>query len=168
MKKIFSPFLIVASAIILLSACNNEATKTETAPAFSLDSVKTAIAASNKVFGESWATGDSVRFAGCYTTDACINPPNMPGMCGSQAISAFFNGGYQMGIRNIKITTGEVSGGSEAVAEIGTYEMFGDKNVSLDKGKFIVVWKQENGKWKMHRDVWNSDMPPPPPPPAAK
>ena len=73
-----------------------------------------------------------------------------------------------MGVRNIKITTEEVSGGSEAVAEIGTYEMFGDKNVSLDKGKFIVVWKQENGKWKMHRDVWNSDMPPPPPPPAAK
>lgn len=168
MKKIFFPLFIIAAAVILLSACNNEAAKTEAAPAFSLDSVKTAIAASNKVFGECWATRDSVRFAGCYTTDACINPPNMPRMCGSQAISAFFNGGYQMGIRNIKITTGEVSGGAEAVAEIGTYEMFGDNNVSLDKGKFIVVWKQENGKWKMHRDVWNSDMPPPPPPPAAK
>lgn len=68
-----------------------------------------------------------------------------------------------MGVRNIKITTQEVMGGAETVSEMGSYEMFGDKNMSLDKGKFIVVWKQENGKWKMHRDVWNSDIMPPTP-----
>lgn len=162
--KQFLGLLLIASTITLLSACNNEVAKTEpVAAVFSLDSVKAAIEASNKVFGECWATGDSVRFAGCYTTDACINPPNLPRMCGSKAITAFFNGGYQMGVRNIKITTEEVMGEAGGVAEMGTYEMFGDKNMSLDKGKFIVVWKQENGKWKMHRDVWNSDTTPPPP-----
>lgn len=163
MKQIFG-LLLIASAISLLSSCNNEAAKSDPVAAdFSLDSVKTAIEASNKVFGECWATGDSVQFAGCYTTDACINPPNLPRMCGSKAITSFFNGGYQMGVRNIKITTQEVMGGAETVSEMGSYEMFGDKNMSLDKGKFIVVWKQENGKWKMHRDVWNSDIMPPTP-----
>jgi ketosteroid isomerase-like protein len=146
----------------LLCSCNNAGIKTEGAAIFSLDSAKAAIEASNKVFGGCWATGDSARFVGCYTSDACINPPNMPRMCGTAAISAFFNGGYKMGVRNIRLTTEEVMGGADAVAEIGTYEMLGDKNMSLEKGKFIVVWKQENGKWKMHRDVWNSDSAPPP------
>jgi ketosteroid isomerase-like protein len=150
---------------LLLSSCNNDAKKTE-GTAFSLDSAKAAIEASNKVYGACFATGDSAKFAACYTADACINPPSMPRMCGTQAITAFFNGGYKQGIRNIKITTEEVVGGPDAVAEVGKYEVLGDKDISFDKGKFIVVWKQENGKWKMHRDEWNSDAPPPPPPPA--
>ena len=30
----------------------------------------------------------------------------------------------------------------------------------MDSGKFIVIWKQEGGQWKLHRDIWNSSMPP--------
>ena len=127
---------------------------------------KAAIAASNKVFGACFATGDSTTFANCYTSDACINVTNMPRMCGTQAITAFFNGGHKMGITNIALTTEEVMGGKDAVVEVGKYEMFVGDKVSAEKGKFIVVWKEENGKWKMHRDIWNSDAPPPPPPAA--
>jgi len=47
--------------------------------------------------------------------------------------------------------------------ETGKYELFVGDKVSAEKGKFIVIWKEENGKWKMHRDIWNSDAPPPPP-----
>lgn len=148
-----------------LFACNSDAPKTETATtattasSFNLDAAKADIAASSETFGSAFANGDSVNFASHYTSDACINPSNMPKMCGTAAITAFFNGGYKMGIRGIKITTAEVMGGIDAVVETGTYEMFADKNVSIDKGKFIAVWKQENGKWKMYRDIWNTDMP---------
>ncbi len=171
MKKMFLPlslacFLAVSS---LLFSCNNDAGKTEaTGAAFNLDSVKAAIVASNKAYGECFATDDSVKFVNFYTSDACINPPNMPRMCGSKEISGFFNGGYKMGIRNIKLTTEDVMGCAAAVAEIGKYELLGDKGASMDKGKYIVVWKEENGKWKLHRDEWNSDNPCPPPPPAEK
>ncbi len=165
MRRSFIKFFGVVLIAILFSACSNEAAKTE-ASAFSLDDAKAQIEASNKVFGESWATGDSTKFVNCYTADACINPPNMPGMCGSAAITAFFNGGIQMGIKNIVITTKEVFGGKEGVIETGTYDMLVADNVSADKGKFIVMWKEVDGKWKMFRDVWNSDAPAPPPPPA--
>ena len=166
MKHFFLKFLgILAMGTMLLSSCNNEAAKTETA-GFSIDSAKAAIAASNKIFGACFATGDSTTFANCYTSDACINVTNMPRMCGTQAITAFFNGGHKMGITNIALTTEEVMGGKDAVVEVGKYEMFVGDKVSAEKGKFIVVWKEENGKWKMHRDIWNSDAPPPPPPAA--
>jgi ketosteroid isomerase-like protein len=31
--------------------------------------------------------------------------------------------------------------------------------IRLCKGKYIVLWKKENGKWKLHRDISNSDLP---------
>lgn len=167
MKQSFVCFLVIAITITLFSSCANEAAKTETA-VFSLDSAKAAIAASNKNFGESWATGDSTKFADCYTSDGVMSPPNMPVMAGTAAITAFFNEGYKWGIRNIALNSNEVFGSNDCVVETGTYELFMENNISADKGKFIVMWKEENGKWKMFRDVWNSDLPCPPPPPAAK
>ncbi|MBP6430139.1 MAG: nuclear transport factor 2 family protein [Ferruginibacter sp.] len=158
MKKILF-FALVATFCITLFSCTNEAEKKEVTSSFNLDSVKAAIAASNATFGGGFATGDSTAFVSHYTSDACINPSNMPKMCGTQAITAFFNGGYKMGIRGVKITTDEVMGGKDGVIETGAYEMFADKGVSIDKGKFIVMWKEENGKWKMHRDVWNTNLP---------
>lgn len=161
MKKYFFTVLTIALSAILFS-CTNEAAKTGTVtPAFSLDSAKAAIATSNTSYGNSFATADSVSFINHYTSDGCISPSNMPKMCGAQAINAFFKGGYKMGIRGIKLTTDEVMGSKEAVSETGTYEIFADKNVSIDKGKYIVIWKEENGKWKMHRDIWNTDLPMP-------
>lgn len=167
MKKLIIGFVVIACTITLFTACSNEGATTDSAT-FSLDSAKTAIAASNKNFGASWATGDSAMFAGCYTSDAVLNAPNMPAMTGTAGITAFFNEGYKWGIRNVALQTNEVFGGKDCVVETGTYELFMENNVSGDKGKFIVMWKEENGKWKMYRDVWNSDLPCPPPPPAAK
>ena len=166
MKHAFLKFLSVVLITGLLSSCNNEGAKTEAAAGFSLDSAKAAIAANSTVYGACFGSGDSTAFANCYTSDACISPTGMPKMCGKQAILGFFNGGRKMGITNIALTTEEVMGGREAVVETGKYEMFVGDKVSVEKGKYIVVWKEENGKWKMHRDIWNSDAPPPPPPPA--
>ena len=168
MKHSFLKFLgILAMGTMLLSSCTNESAKTETA-GFSLDSAKAAIAASNKVYGACFASGDSTTFANCYTSDACISPTGTPKMCGTQAITAFFNGARKMGISNITLTTEEVMGGKDAVVEVGKYELFVGDKISAEKGKFIVVWKEENGKWKMHRDIWNSDAPPPAAAPAKK
>jgi len=163
--KLLGIVVPIAIGTILFSSCNNEAAKTETA-VFSLDSAKAAIAASNKVFGACFATGDSVAFANCYASDGCIYNANMPKVCGTDGIRSFLSIGYQSGIRNVVLTTEEVMGGKEAVVETGKYEVFIADNVSVEKGKFVVVWKEENGKWKMYRDIWNSDAPPPPPPAA--
>ena len=168
MKHSFIKFLAVVLVAGFIYSCNTEATKTETAAGFSLDSAKAAIAASNKVFGACFATGDSVAFANCYTSDGCIYNANMPKVCGTAGIQSFLNIGYNSGLRNVVLTTDEVMGGKEAVVETGKYEVFVANNVSVEKGKFVVVWKEENGKWKMHRDIWNSDAPPPPPAPAQK
>jgi ketosteroid isomerase-like protein len=163
MKKIV--FFSMAALALLVTACSEPSGSV--APAFSLDSAKATIEASNKVYSESFAKNDSVAFVGCYASDAMLMAPNMPSLVGSDGIKAFFTGGYAMGIRAVDLTTAEVSGGPELVYETGSYNVKDGSGNSLEKGKFIVIWKKENGAWKMYRDMYNSDGPPPPPPPPA-
>ncbi|HQR94782.1 MAG TPA: DUF4440 domain-containing protein, partial [Sediminibacterium sp.] len=155
---------IAIGAIMALTSCTSQKTESPEASAttsFNLDSVKAEIAASNATYGSSFASGDSAAFVAHYTTDGCVMPENTPKLCGAGPITAFFNGGMKMGMKDIKLTTEEVMGGPEVVVETGSYEILGDNSVSFDKGKFIVSWKKENGKWKMHRDIWNTNNPAP-------
>lgn len=160
MKRIMTLSLLV---IVFFAACNNASTEAKVAepakPAINLDSVKAAIAASNAAFGECFAKNDSVNFVARYTSDACINPTGMPQICGSAGIGAYFRGGYTMGIRNIKLTTKDVMLGDPFAIETGNYEVQMEGGKAIENGKFIVIWKQENGAWKMYQDIWNSDAP---------
>ncbi len=64
-----------------------------------------------------------------------------------------------MGIKDIKITTDDVIGNGDVLGETGKYEMYADNNKLVDKGKYVVLWKMENGEWKLYRDIWNTSMP---------
>lgn len=163
MKQSLFLCLAIGASLSLLS-CSSEKTEkpaTTASTSFNLDSVKAEIIASNATYGASFANGDSAAFVAHYTADGCVMPENAPKLCGAGPITAFFNGGMKMGIKDIKLTTEEVMGGPEIVVETGSYEILGDKAISFDKGKFIVAWKKENGKWKMHRDIWNTSNPAP-------
>ena len=65
----------------------------------------------------------------------------------------------------VVITATNVYGGPDAVIEEGYYTFPGDDGVIYDKGKFIAIWKQEDGKWKLFREIWNTDNAPPVPVP---
>jgi ketosteroid isomerase-like protein len=126
---------------------------------FNLETVKQIIEVNHQAYSENFAKGDASQFAKHYTSDACIFPTNFPKMCGTDAINTFFDGAYKMGVRNIKLTSNEVMGGPELVVESGVVELFIDNNIAIYKGKFIIIWKQENDQWKMYRDIWNIDTP---------
>ena len=163
MKKALLFCLTMGTGLTLFSCSspNSEKPTTAAATSFNLDSVKAEIAASNATYGAAFASGDSAAFVAHYTSDGCAMPENAPKLCGAGPITAFFNGGVKMGIKDVKLITEEVMGGPDVVMETGSYEILGDKAVSFDKGKFIVAWKKENGKWKMHRDIWNTSNPAP-------
>ena len=89
-------------------------------------------------------------------------PSNMPAFSGTAAITNFGSILYKMGIKNAKLETVNVWGGKDLVVEEGSSNIFDDKGAVVDKGKYIKIWKQEDGKWKLFRDIFNSDMPPAP------
>jgi ketosteroid isomerase-like protein len=45
--------------------------------------------------------------------------------------------------------------------EVGKLTLKGEDGTVLDSGKYVVIWKRENGQWRLHRDIWNTSMPAP-------
>jgi ketosteroid isomerase-like protein len=162
MKKIL---LLIAPALILFTSCSDQTTgesmsavKDSTAN-FDLNSVKTAIMESNKAFSDAMISGDSNTVASLYTTDANMLPPNMPKIENHQGIASLASGFSKMNIKSFSLESTAVYGGPQIVTEEGKYTIGDNSGKTLDQGKYIVLWKQEDGKWKMYRDIWNSNMP---------
>ena len=155
--------LLVLGAAFFFSCSQPPATK-DAAGTFSLDSVKAAIEANNAVLIKAIKTGDSAAFVSCYTKDACMMGNNMPKLCGPTGLGQFLTGARNAGIENLKLTVTEVIGDKDLISEEGTFEILANDGSLIDKGKYIVIWKTEDGKWKKYRDIFNSDMPPVPPP----
>ena len=65
-----------------------------------------------------------------------------------------------MRLQKAKLETVELEDHGTTAVEVGCYTLSGGGQV-MDSGKFIVIWKQEGGQWKLHRDSWNSSMAPP-------
>ena len=164
MKKLC--FLFFAATVVL--SCNQPAGTKDSTGSFNLDSAKASIQAVNASFIESVKNGDSAAFLNCYTKNACMMPAGSPKLCTTASMMQFFNGARKMGIASMNLQTLEVSGSKDLVVEEGIYEMFTQDGKSVDKGKYLTTWKQEDGKWKLYRDMFSSDMPPPPAEPAKK
>lgn len=126
---------------------------------FDLKTIRQHIETANLVYGERFNTGDTSWYAARYTRDACILPDNAPRICGLAEIAGFnFNKGENRGL-GIRIHVLEISGGPETVVEEGLFENFDAQNNVLSKGKFIATWGQEDGLWKLRREIWNADAP---------
>ena len=64
-----------------------------------------------------------------------------------------------MGIKSVKIESVEVEDSGLMVIEVGLFELYAPDRQVLDKGKYMVAWKQEEETWKLHRDIFNSSLP---------
>ncbi len=166
MKQLLS-VLGFFSIICLTAACNsntaNESgtnTAAETKSGFDLAAAKKAIDAVNAEFGAFVAKGDSAGIASLYHSDAKLMGQSMPIVSGKAGIQSAFGQMLGMGISGATLTSNEVYGTEDLVSEVGTYSLTDKSGKEIDKGKYIVLWKMEDGKWKLFRDCFNSDLPP--------
>ncbi|MEY3619946.1 MAG: hypothetical protein RLZZ391_312 [Bacteroidota bacterium] len=150
MKKVLFTALIASS----LFAC-----KSETKPTFDLANAKKEIEAANIVLTDFITKGDSVGAASAYTKDGKFMAANMPAVAGTSNLTSFW-GGFIKGVGGvITLTTMEVWGNEDYLTEEGLFEIKSKDGTQLDKGKYIVLWKKEEGKWKLHRDIGTTDLP---------
>jgi uncharacterized protein (TIGR02246 family) len=118
----------------------------------------------NKMATE-WAAAynakDAAKVAGMYTSNAVFMPPNQPMVKGRAAIEAMFKKEFQEGFTNIKLTPVEsaISGSQAFEAGTSTVTVPGGRTES---GKYLVVFAQEGGTWKIKYDINNADQPSPP------
>ncbi len=170
MKRNLFILLSVFAICIGLTACNspssqNADTPKDAANTFDLEKTKATIRDNADKFTADFKKGDSTALASYYASDALAMPPNSEPVKVEQ-MASLWGGAMRMGVKDVKFDITDITGNEQLLVETGKYEMYGNSNNLLDKGKYVVAWKQENGNWKIYRDIWNTSMPPAPPAPA--
>ena len=125
--------------------------------------VQQAIEDTDARFVEAYNRGDVASVAALYTDDAVLLPPNSETLRGRQAIQEFWNGAWQMGVREVMLQTVSVEDSGHLAYEIGAYTLKIQPEggeATTDKGKYVVIWKrQADGSWKLAVDIWNTNFP---------
>lgn len=165
MKKKSLLTLSLFCGLTILSSCNNADTSkatanTETKPTFDLTVAKKEIEEANRIFMDLVAKGDSVGLSNSYTTDAKFMSAGAPAVVGRANIQKAMSDIVTSGITKVDIRLKEVFGTEDLIAEEGELTLY-VKNDVVAEEKYIVLWKKEDGKWKLFRDIFNSNLPAP-------
>jgi uncharacterized protein (TIGR02246 family) len=141
---------LLFATFVAFTACEQQTDRSE---------LKSRIEQANQEWMEAVQQGNADGVADMYTDDAFLLPSNTPAIQGREGVKSFFSGAMNSGIKRVKLVTEEVEGDGESAIERGTYEMMIDGDKVVDKGKYIVHWRHLDGKWKLHKDMFNSDLP---------
>ena len=121
--------------------------------------IRDAVAEANEALMAQYRRGDAAGVADFYTEDGQIFPPNSEIITGKPAIEGFYQEMIDMGIKEMILETCELEGRYETAFEVTTYTLLDEKRQTIDQGRCIIIWKQEDGGWKQHRDMYHSTMP---------
>ncbi len=156
---------LVPMVVLAVAACQPKAETAEQAQMRMQNesaAAHTAIDSLNREFTTHLNMGHGDVVAGMYTDDAVVMAPNMPAATTRDAIKALF--GEFTGMKaQLTLTAQSVSADGPMAVERGTYSVTmtppGAKAPMTDTGKYVVVWRQVDGKWMLAQDIWNSDLP---------
>jgi uncharacterized protein (TIGR02246 family) len=116
------------------------------------------IRSANQNFEKNFAGGDAKGMASLYTSDGMLLPPGAGIQEGSTAIQNFWQMVMDMGVKRAQLTTVHVERENETAIEMGNYKLSGAEGQRMDEGKYIVIWKRQEGDWKLHKDIWNTSL----------
>lgn len=123
--------------------------------------VRSEIEAGNRQFQAIAAKGDGKAVAALYTATGQALPAGSEAVSGTAALAKFWQGVFDSGVKGVRLKTLEVEAAGDNAHEVGQYELLDAAGKTLDRGKYVVVWKKEGGRFKLHRDIWTTSMPPP-------
>lgn len=109
-------------------------------------------------FESTFAQGNVKSISEFYTDDAKLVPPESDFIQGKENIAAFWQMAIDLGITSVKLDLVEIEQHGDTAIELGKYTMLTGNNDVIDHGKGLVIWKFENGFWKIHRDMWNTSV----------
>ena len=118
------------------------------------------ITAANRRFMDLFGQGNASGVAACYTDDARFLVPHMEVIRGRAAIEAVFKVRSGQG-HTIQFDTLELEGNEDSALEIGQYTRRDGAGATLDRGKYMVIWKRVAGEWRIHRDMVCTSLPKP-------
>lgn len=110
-------------------------------------------------FSAAYVRGDYKTMLTHYVDDAVLMPPGQDMIYGKEAIYKFWtrDTAYHQVFHKTKSDKLEIKG---TVAFDNGYwyseSVYNGKSRPLASGKYLIIWRKENGEWKMYHDIWNN------------
>ena len=122
------------------------------------------IRAGTSAWMSSFNSGNAGGVVALYADDGVLMPPNAPSARGVKAIKDAITqeiaGAKKGGLTLSSGAADEVNVAGDMAWHAGTYVVKDKGGKSVDAGKFLEVWERKGGKWRIVRDIWNSDAAP--------
>jgi ketosteroid isomerase-like protein len=120
---------------------------------------KSAIESGAAKWMEAFSAKDIDAMAAFYAEDAVLLPPNAPAIFGRDAVRATIQEMFAAGI-GIELEDLEMNVVGDLGYKAGRYRTRGEDGSLVDRGKYIEIWSKVDGKWVLHRNIWNSSVQP--------
>ena len=102
---------------------------------------------------------DSTFLVNIYTQDAKVFPPNSDAVIGRPAIAVITSQYLKFDIKEFREETTAFYGNEDYLIDEGNYFVRYGKDNIIEKGKYLNVWRKEDGDWKLPTNMWNTNMP---------
>lgn len=93
-----------------------------------------------------------------YAENSVFMPPNAPLLRGREPLKSFYTDLVSKA-SDLKMEPGEIAGHGPLAYESGSYTM--NVGAGRDRGKFLFVFRNMGGTWRMEYTSWSSDLPKP-------
>jgi uncharacterized protein (TIGR02246 family) len=150
-----SRFLLLVGALLAGLACNR--------PQNAEGDVTKAAESIWKEYAASLNAGDIDRWVALWTDDGVQMPPDEPPVVGKEKIRARNGAGLQKFKFDMSITNQEIQTAGDLAYARGTYKATltpkqGGTSIPIDGKYMTILTRQPDGSWKIHRDIFNSNV----------
>lgn len=148
--------ICITFSSVLLGAC--------VPPSVDVEAEQASLRATADAYHEAAQTSDMDSFAGFYTNDGVMFPPNAADEVGRQSVRNFATAfaqlpGFSMRFENVRVGVA-ASGDMGYTLADGVIRFEGpDGEPVEDKIRDFHLWQKQNGGWKLAIDIWNSELP---------
>ena len=153
-KLVNIQFLTFLIASIFITSCDqnvNEQTLKSNQTDFSI--LEKEIELRLREYESHLKNGNSVALGNMYMEDAEI----IPSTVGRNNITKAFGNMIRDSITGSSFKTTKLWGNDQLLVEDGTGTWYHTNGTVVGSGRYLLVWKKDDGKWKILRDTWFSD-----------
>jgi ketosteroid isomerase-like protein len=165
LTKHLNRFQVLSSIIFLLfilTSCNNSGNSKikenkEIKTVFNLEKEQKELQKTIIGFKSALAKKDAKAAANYYTVDAVFMPNNAPIITGRDNIEKALAGFIEGGFTELNVESTWLEGCGEYLLDTEKWTLSNGEITLI--GKSLVIWKKEDGIWKMYKDMINTDTP---------
>lgn len=110
-------------------------------------------------FSAAYMRGDAAAMVALYTSDAVIFPERSERITGREAIARYWTLRPGRRVTRHVLNPARIVVDGDHAYDYGTYEIAGERDGTPwgpFRGNYVVVWRRDNGTWRMQLDIWNS------------